>query len=151
LYGELYEVTFPVHGYMSSVVRPLPAPPPIHGCGSARETPPGELQGLRGARGDVSAALTHGLTCETPPWGPTALPGCGSAQLRDRQTRARATFAPHCPFCTEHHSWSTPGCVRVTAPALAFTSFFLCLITPLCSYLYGGLHEGFYERAHIIR
>ena len=28
---------------------------------------------------------------------------------------------------------------------------FLCLITPLCSYLYGGLYGGLYERAHIIR
>lgn len=27
----------------------------------------------------------------------------------------------------------------------------LCLITPLCSYLYGGLYGGLYERAHIIR
>jgi hypothetical protein len=30
-------------------------------------------------------------------------------------------------------------------------SHFLCLITPLCSYLYGGLYGGLYERAHIIR
>jgi hypothetical protein len=28
---------------------------------------------------------------------------------------------------------------------------FLYLITPLCSYLYGGLYGGLYERAHIIR
>jgi hypothetical protein len=28
---------------------------------------------------------------------------------------------------------------------------FLCLIMPLCSYLYGGLYWGLYERAHIIR
>jgi hypothetical protein len=28
---------------------------------------------------------------------------------------------------------------------------FLCLITPLRSCLYGGLHGGLYERAHIIR
>jgi tetratricopeptide (TPR) repeat protein len=28
---------------------------------------------------------------------------------------------------------------------------FLCLIAPLCSYLYGGLYGGLYERAHIIR
>jgi hypothetical protein len=28
---------------------------------------------------------------------------------------------------------------------------FLCLVTPLCSYLYGGLYGGLYERAHIIR
>jgi hypothetical protein len=28
---------------------------------------------------------------------------------------------------------------------------FLCLITPLRSYLYGGLYGGLYERAHIIR
>jgi hypothetical protein len=28
---------------------------------------------------------------------------------------------------------------------------FLGLITPLCSYLYGGLCGGLYERAHIIR
>ena len=28
---------------------------------------------------------------------------------------------------------------------------FLCLITPLCSYSYGGLYGGPYERAHIIR
>jgi hypothetical protein len=28
---------------------------------------------------------------------------------------------------------------------------FLCLITPLCSYLYGGLYGGLHERAHIIR
>ena len=28
---------------------------------------------------------------------------------------------------------------------------FLCLITPLCSYLYGGLYGGLYERADIIR
>jgi hypothetical protein len=28
---------------------------------------------------------------------------------------------------------------------------FLCLITPLCSYLYGGLYGWLYERAHIIR
>ena len=28
---------------------------------------------------------------------------------------------------------------------------FLCLITPLCSYLYGYLYGGLYERAHIIR
>ena len=27
---------------------------------------------------------------------------------------------------------------------------FLCLITPLCSYLYVGLYEGLYERAHIV-
>ena len=30
-------------------------------------------------------------------------------------------------------------------------SFFLCLVMPLCSYLYGGLYGGWYERAHIIR
>jgi hypothetical protein len=28
---------------------------------------------------------------------------------------------------------------------------FLCLITPLCSYLYGSLYGGSYARAHIIR
>jgi ABC-type multidrug transport system fused ATPase/permease subunit len=28
---------------------------------------------------------------------------------------------------------------------------FLCLITPLCSYLYGVLYGGLYERSHIIR
>ena len=28
---------------------------------------------------------------------------------------------------------------------------FLCLITPLCSYLYGGLYGRLYERADIIR
>jgi hypothetical protein len=30
-------------------------------------------------------------------------------------------------------------------------SCFLCLITPLRSYLYGGLYRELYERAHIIR
>jgi hypothetical protein len=28
---------------------------------------------------------------------------------------------------------------------------FLCLITPMCSYLYGGLYGRMYERAHVIR
>jgi hypothetical protein len=39
----------------------------------------------------------------------------------------------------------------VNARALDLREDFLCLITPLCSYLYGGLYGGLYERAHIIR
>jgi hypothetical protein len=35
--------------------------------------------------------------------------------------------------------------------AVAQLMSFLCLITPLCSYLYGGLYGGLCERAHIIR
>jgi hypothetical protein len=35
--------------------------------------------------------------------------------------------------------------------ATSTSTSFLCLITPLCSYLYGGLYGGLYERAHIIR
>jgi hypothetical protein len=37
------------------------------------------------------------------------------------------------------------------AAPLAGSLLFLCLITPLCPYLYGGLYGGLYERAHIIR
>jgi hypothetical protein len=33
----------------------------------------------------------------------------------------------------------------------AAAGFFLCLITPLCSYLYRGLYGGLYGRAHVIR
>jgi hypothetical protein len=36
-------------------------------------------------------------------------------------------------------------------PEVTGTLSFLCLIMPLCSYLYGGLYGGLYERAHIIR
>jgi hypothetical protein len=38
-----------------------------------------------------------------------------------------------------------------TCRAFGFAWSFLCLITPLCSYLYGGLYRGLYEKAHIIR
>jgi hypothetical protein len=42
-----------------------------------------------------------------------------------------------------------------TPPALTLaprrSRSFLCLITPLCSYLYGGLYGGLHESAHIIR
>jgi hypothetical protein len=41
--------------------------------------------------------------------------------------------------------------VLCTVRARRAASFFLCLITPLCSYLCGGLYAGLYERAHIIR
>jgi hypothetical protein len=34
---------------------------------------------------------------------------------------------------------------------IARSEFFLCLVTPLCSYLYGGLHGGLYESADITR
>lgn len=36
-------------------------------------------------------------------------------------------------------------------PDRAWDRDFLCLITPLCSYVYGGLYGGLYERADIIR
>jgi hypothetical protein len=35
--------------------------------------------------------------------------------------------------------------------ASAASEILLCLIAPLCSYLYGGLDGGLHERAHIIR
>ena len=43
------------------------------------------------------------------------------------------------------------GSVRWCSCSSALHDYFLCMITPLCSYLYGGLSGGLYERAHIIR
>jgi hypothetical protein len=46
---------------------------------------------------------------------------------------------------------SVPGAAVRPHPRQGARGSFLCLITPLCSYLYGGLYGGLYERAHIIR
>jgi hypothetical protein len=56
--------------------------------------------------------------------------------------------------CVGHLASSGPTLTTLTAFAhqISHDSLsFLCLITPLCSYLYGGLYGGLYERAHIIR
>ena len=49
----------------------------------------------------------------------------------------------------DHHL--SAGARRHQKAILTGSKDFLCLITPLCSYLYGGLYGGLYERAHIIR
>ena len=54
--------------------------------------------------------------------------------------------SPH--LIESHHLISSR---LIVAPAGQMNAYFLCLITPLCSYLYGGLYGGLYERAHIIR
>jgi hypothetical protein len=52
--------------------------------------------------------------------------------------------SPH--LIASHHLISSR---LIVAPAGQMNAYFLCLITPLCSYLYGGLYGGVYERAHI--
>ena len=86
-----------------------------------------------------------------------AAPGHPRPARRARQLPARPAAAAGESYLQQRHAGCGLYCrrhrrSRCRCRARARRSKpFLCLITPMCSYLYGGLYGGLYERAHIIR
>ena len=86
--------------------------------------------------------------------GPSVPFSCFSLIGKARRLRVIASghraAAKQSPGTKSEYPPRTNLCAKERASPEPCASF-LCLITPLCSFLYGGLYGGLYERAHIIR